>query len=163
MRTAEQAELGTSSEALDLDNLEYTPVHYMWDFSFARREPALYARIVAARLFELWMHPNGLDRLPGPLKLPYQIGHALILLLAGGGLWAVFQIRHWALLAWCLVLPYITVLSIYFKPNPRYTLPFLPLVFILTVLGTCSAWQCLRHKTALRTGSGVDSGMVSKQ
>jgi 4-amino-4-deoxy-L-arabinose transferase-like glycosyltransferase len=142
-KTVERTELGTSPQDLDLDDLAYTPVRYMWDFSFARQEPILYARIIAARLFELWLHPNGLDRLPGPLKLPYQIGHGLLLLLAACGLWMVVRMRHWPLLAWYLTLPYITVLSIYFKPNPRYTLPFLPLIFVLAAMAFDSGLQSL--------------------
>jgi 4-amino-4-deoxy-L-arabinose transferase-like glycosyltransferase len=142
-RDLEDAELGTLPQDLDLDDLAYTPVRYMWDFSFARQEPILYARIIAARLFELWLHPNGLDRLPGPLKLPYQIGHGLLLLLAACGLWMVVRMRHWPLLAWYLTLPYITVLSIYFKPNPRYTLPFLPLIFVLAAMAFDSGLQSL--------------------
>jgi 4-amino-4-deoxy-L-arabinose transferase-like glycosyltransferase len=144
--TGEQAELGTSPEMLDLDNLAYTPVRYVRSLSFARRNPTLYARIVGARLLELWGHPNGLNRLPGPLRWPYQIGHWLLLLLAGGGLWATTRARHWSLLAWCLVLPYVTLLGIFVTPNPRYTLPFLPLVFILAVTGLDSTVLFIRRE-----------------
>jgi 4-amino-4-deoxy-L-arabinose transferase-like glycosyltransferase len=153
---ARDTEEGTSSEVLDQDDLAYAPMRYMWNLSFARRDPILYARILVARLFELWLHPNGLDRLPGPLKLPYQVGHGLILLLAGCGLWIAARERHWPLLAWSLILPYVTVFSIYFKPNPRYTLPFLPLVFTLAALGIYWIWQFLRRKVTMWTGSEVD-------
>jgi hypothetical protein len=136
----------TSPEALDMDDLAYAPAQYVRDFSFARREPALYARIMVARLMELWAHPNGLHRLPNPLRLPYQIGHGVILLFAAGGLWMAMRMKHWPLLAWCLVLPYITVFSIYFKPNPRYTIPFLPLIFLLAVSGTWNIVQFVREK-----------------
>jgi hypothetical protein len=136
----------TSPEALDMDDLAYAPAQYVRDFTFARREPALYARILIARLLELWAHPNGLHRLPNPLRLPYQIGHGAILLLAAGGLWVAIRMKHWPLLAWCLILPYITVIGVYFKPNPRYTIPFLPLVFILMATGSSSIWQYVRAR-----------------
>lgn len=146
---AEQTELGTSSQALDLNNLAYTPGRYVRSLSFARQEPILYARIIVARLIELWGHPNGLNRLPQPLRLPYRIGHWLLLVLAGGGLWAATRMRHWSLLAWCLVLPYATLFGIYVKPNPRYTLPFLPLVFILAALALDSGQRLLRKEKFL--------------
>jgi 4-amino-4-deoxy-L-arabinose transferase-like glycosyltransferase len=142
----EYTELGASPQALDMDRLAYTPVHYVRSLSFARQEPVLYVRILAARLFELWLHPNGLNRLPESLRLPYQIGHGLILLLAGAGLWVAVRMRHWPLLVWCLVLPYNTVISVYTKPNPRYTIPFLPLVLILAALALDSGLRLCREK-----------------
>jgi len=146
---AEQTELGTSLQTLDMDNLAYAPTRYVLNLSFARQNPTLYTRIIVARLLELWGHPNGLDRLPGPLQLPYQIMHWLILLLAGSGLWAAIRVHHWPLLALCIILPYITVFVIYFKPNPRYTLPFLPLVFILAALALESGLQLVRKEKLL--------------
>ncbi|MBU0492660.1 MAG: glycosyltransferase family 39 protein [Chloroflexi bacterium] len=134
----QDAEQGTSPETLDENDLAYAPMRYVWDLSFARQEPVLYARILAAKLLELWGHPNGLDRLSRALGLIYQVGHWALLGLTGLGLWQAWRVRHWPLLAWCLVLPYVTVFSIYFKPNPRYTLPFLPLIVMLAVLGL--AW-----------------------
>ncbi len=148
---ARDAEQGTSSEALDEGDLAYAPMRYMWDWDFARQEPLLYTRIIAAKLSELWLHPNGLDRLPSSLKLPYQVGHGMILLLAGGGLWTATRERHWPLLAWSLILPYVTVFSLYFKPNPRYTIPLLPLVFILASLSIISAGRFMRRLHIDRT------------
>lgn len=145
---ARDVEQSTSSEALDEGDLAYAPMRYMWDWDFARQEPLLYTRIIAAKLSELWLHPNGLDRLPGLLKLPYQVGHGLILLLAGCGLWTAARRRHWSLLAWSLILPYVTVFSLYFKPNPRYTLPFLPLIFILATIGAAMILEFLTRKRA---------------
>lgn len=137
----ETVEMGISPKDLDMNDLAYTPVRYVRSLSFARREPTLYMRIIIARFLELWGHPNGLNRLPESLRLPYQIGHGVILLLAIGGLWTAIKMRHWPLLGWCLVLPYITVLSIYTNPNPRYTLPFVPLIFVLAILQIDSILQ----------------------
>jgi len=143
---AKQGRLGTLPQGLDLGNLAYTPVRYVRSFSFARQNPTLYARIIAAQLFELWGHPNGLNRLPESLRLPYRMGHLVLLLIAGIGLWNTVRIRHWPLLVWCLVLPYGTVLGIFVKPNPRYTLPLLPLVLVLAVLGLDSFLPSSRLK-----------------
>jgi len=143
---AEQVNLGTLPEGLDLGNLAYAPVRYVRSLSFARQNPTLYARIIAARLFELWGHPNGLNRLPGSLRLPYRMGHMALLLIAGIGLWKTIRIRHWPLLVWCLVLPYGTVFGIFVKPNPRYTVPLLPLVLVLAVLGLDSLLSSARLK-----------------
>ena len=132
---AKQAALGASPQALDVNNLAYTPARYVRDLSFARQQPVLYARILFARLLELWGHPNGLNRLPQSLRWAYQIGHWGLLLMAVIGLRIAALNRYKVLLAWSIILlPYVTAFGIYVKPNPRYTLPFLPLVFILATL-----------------------------
>ena len=69
-----------------------------------------------------------------------------LLLIAGIGLWKTIRIRHWPLLVWCLVLPYGTVFGIFVKPNPRYTVPLLPLVLVLAVLGLDSLLSSARLK-----------------
>lgn len=101
-------------------------------------EPSTYLRQLFNRLVEFWLHPNGLQSLPRNLFVRglYIAVHICLLSLAGLGLVPELVKRNVAAGNLALLLMYITGTALFFAaPNPRYTLPFLPIVFIFTARG----------------------------
>jgi 4-amino-4-deoxy-L-arabinose transferase-like glycosyltransferase len=100
--------------------------------------PATYLRHLVNRFVELWLHPNGLASLPNQLLLQalYVGVHLLILGLAGIGMVTGLRRRDAGTGVLAIILLYFTATSLFFSnPHPRYTLPALPLVFVLTAMG----------------------------
>lgn len=130
----EPSQLAAELQSLNMNDLAYTPTRYLYDLTFLREHSVLYARIITARLFELWGHPIGLNRLPSTLQPLYRVVHLTILSLAVVGFALVWRMRNRRMVWLCTVVPYVTVVRIYTRPYPRYTLPFLPLVFVLVAV-----------------------------
>jgi 4-amino-4-deoxy-L-arabinose transferase-like glycosyltransferase len=115
---------GNLSENLDLD--------------FILSHPGTFARRMFNRFIEYWFHPNGLWSLPDVfgVRALYVVGHAVLVLLAGLGIGTSVFERRWSAWGLIAVLLYITGLNLTtYGPNPRYNLPFLPIVFIFTARG----------------------------
>jgi len=111
----------------------------MTNIKQALTDPVTYLRHLGNRLVEFWLHPNGLESLPGNLgiRAVYIALHVGMLGVAVVGMVAGLQRRDVATGALALLLVYITGTCLFFTgPNPRYTLPFLPIVFIFTAWGT---------------------------
>ena len=101
-------------------------------------DPVTYLRHLGNRLVEFWLHPNGLESLPGNpiIRAGYIAAHIGMLGAAIVGMVAGLQRRDVATGVLALLLAYITGTCLFFTgPNPRYTLPFLPIVFIFTASG----------------------------
>lgn len=101
-------------------------------------EPLTYLRQLFNRLVEFWLHPNGLESLPATLFVRglYIAVHICLLALAGLGLAPELVKRNVAVGNPVMLLIYITGTALFFgAPNPRYNLPFLPLVFVFTASG----------------------------
>jgi len=137
-KSAEHYErFGSSSDMMRITNL------------FA--DPMTYLRRLVNRLVEFWLHPNGLEALPGNffIRAVYIVLHVGMLGLAGVGIFTYLKRRDIVVGGFALLLIYATGSSLFFtNPNPRYTLPFLSLVFILAAMGVGSTWQFLRRKRA---------------
>jgi 4-amino-4-deoxy-L-arabinose transferase-like glycosyltransferase len=101
-------------------------------------EPLTYLRQLFNRLVEFWLHPNGLESLPESLfvRVLYIAVHICLLALAGLGLVPELVRRDTAVGNLALLLVYITGTALFFgAPNPRYNLPFLPIVLIFAANG----------------------------
>jgi 4-amino-4-deoxy-L-arabinose transferase-like glycosyltransferase len=127
--------------------------------------PVSYLRQLVNRFVEYWLHPNGLESLPDNLvvRAVYVAVHVGMLGLAGVGLVSGLRRRDVATGIFALLLGYVTGTNLFFTgPNPRYTLPFLPIVFVLaaagalwlgqTVVSKRWSWQCQRHTNSLQEG-----------
>jgi 4-amino-4-deoxy-L-arabinose transferase-like glycosyltransferase len=111
--------------------------------------PTTYLYHLGHRLVEVWLHPNGLESLPDNLVVRsiYIALHICMLVLAGVSVVAGLKRRDVIIGIFTLLLVYVTGMSLFFTaPNPRYTLPSLPLIFILSALGLGSVWQYLRRR-----------------
>ncbi len=100
--------------------------------------PGIFLRHLANRFAELWLHANGLESLPDSpaLRAAYTALHVALLGLAGAGVFAGLKRRNLAAGVIGLLLVYASGVLLFFRgPIPRYTLPFLPLVFALAALG----------------------------
>lgn len=100
--------------------------------------PKTYLRHLANRLSELWLHPNGLLSLPDNLiiRAIYVAAHLCLVGLAVGGIVVGLRRRDVAVGTLSLLLMYFTGTCLFFTgSHPRYTLPFLPLLFVLMVVG----------------------------
>jgi 4-amino-4-deoxy-L-arabinose transferase-like glycosyltransferase len=109
------------------------------DLGFVLSQPGTFARRMFNRFVEYWFHPNGLWSLPEVfiVRALYVAGHAVLIMLAGLGIGLTFMARRWSAWGLIAVLLYITGLNLTtYGPNPRYNLPFLPIVFIFTARGT---------------------------
>ncbi|MFW6116802.1 MAG: ArnT family glycosyltransferase [bacterium] len=105
---------------------------------FIFSHPSTFARRMFNRFVEYWFHPNGLWSLPEVfiVRALYVAVHAVLILLAGSGIGLALASRTWSVLGLIAVLFYITGLNLTtYGPNPRYNLPFLPIVFIFTARG----------------------------
>jgi 4-amino-4-deoxy-L-arabinose transferase-like glycosyltransferase len=100
--------------------------------------PVGYLRQLVNRFVEYWLHPNGLESLPDNLivRAVYVAVHVGMLGLAGVGLASGLRRRDVATGVLTLLLGYVTGTNLFFTgPNPRYTMPFLPIVFVLAAAG----------------------------
>jgi 4-amino-4-deoxy-L-arabinose transferase-like glycosyltransferase len=116
----------------------YGQTRDMVDISRLFSEPIAYLRQLFNRLVEFWLHPNGLESLPESLFIRgfYIAVHICLLALAGLGLVPELVRRDIAAGNLALLLVYITGTALFFgAPNPRYNLPFLPIVFIFAANG----------------------------
>ncbi len=119
-------------------------------------EPLTYLRHLINRVVELWLHPNGLESLPNilTLRVIYVLLHIIILGLAALGMVAGLRRRDVTTGVLTLVLLYFTATSLFFSnPHPRYTLPALPLVFVLTAMGLVIVWRRLLQGRAIKLAS----------
>jgi 4-amino-4-deoxy-L-arabinose transferase-like glycosyltransferase len=124
----------------------------LWKPSFFLSQPGTYLRYLFNRLVEFWLHPNGLLSLPKIflIRAGYIAAHVLMLGLA---LWQItINLRKQDAVTggMVLMLVYVTAVGIFLRrPNPRYNLPFLPIVFIFTARGALALYK----RFALRTPS----------
>lgn len=117
---------------------------------FLLEHPCTYCLHAARRLRELWLHPNGLASLPASAlaRWPYAAFHWVLLALALGAGVVGLRRRHGPTgILVALVLYDTVVLLLLSKPHPRYTLPLLPLVFVLAaqaLAGLSARWRAGR-------------------
>jgi 4-amino-4-deoxy-L-arabinose transferase-like glycosyltransferase len=110
----------------------------LWRVGFLLNDPATYARYVFSRLVEFWLHPNGLSSLPEDyvVRIGYVVVHIAMLGLA---LWQMIldlRRRDGPTGGLVIMLLYVTMVGVFLRrPNPRYNLPFLPIVFIFAARG----------------------------
>jgi 4-amino-4-deoxy-L-arabinose transferase-like glycosyltransferase len=115
--------------------------------------PATYFRHLGNRLVELWLHPVGLYSLPDnqivrALYVAFQVG---MLAFSSWGILVGIRQRSIPTGTSTLLLMYVTGTSaIVTMPNPRYTLPALPLIFVLSVSGASSICSSLKGTDAVR-------------
>jgi 4-amino-4-deoxy-L-arabinose transferase-like glycosyltransferase len=110
----------------------------LWNPRFLLREPVTYLRYIVNRLTEFWLHPNGLHSLPPhfALRAGYTAAHVGMLGLAAWQMAVHLRHRDAATGGLVLILLYITGVGVFLRrPNPRYNLPFLPIVFIFSARG----------------------------
>lgn len=118
---------------------------------FLLSDPATYLRHLINRFVELWLHPNGLESLPDnwAIRAVYVALHVGMLGLAGIGLVVGLRRRDQATGVIGLLLAYTTGVLLFFRgPIPRYTLPFLPMIFVLAASGTVWLLQFVARKKA---------------
>jgi hypothetical protein len=76
----------------------------------------------------------------------YRIGHGLMLALAMVGVVVAVRQRNWLAWTFILLLVYGTLLHIFASSAvPRYTIPYLPYVFIFFSVGLVSLFDIRRH------------------
>lgn len=117
---------------------KYGDVSENLDLGFILSHPVTFARRMFNRFIEYWFHPNGLWSLPDifVVRALYVAGHAALVILAGLGISIALSERGWSTWGLVAVLLYITGLNLTtYGPNPRYNLPFLPILFIFTARG----------------------------
>ena len=110
----------------------------LWKPSFFLNQPGTYLRYLFNRLVEFWLHPNGLWSLPEVfiIRVGYIAAHVLMLGLALWQMIVNLRARDTVTGGLVLLLIYVTAVGILLRrPNPRYNLPFLPIVFIFTAKG----------------------------
>jgi 4-amino-4-deoxy-L-arabinose transferase-like glycosyltransferase len=125
-----------------------------WKPSFFLNQPGTYLRYLFSRLIEFWLHPNGLGSLPKIflIRAGYIAAHVVMLGLALWQMIVNLRARDAATGGLMLLLIYITAVGILLRrPNPRYNLPFLPIVFIFTARGALVLYK----RFALRTPSAT--------
>jgi 4-amino-4-deoxy-L-arabinose transferase-like glycosyltransferase len=125
----------------------YALPSYMLNPNNVLREPGEYLSTVWAKFKFLWLHPNGLESVPGSaLKILYRIGHGLMLALALVGVVIAMRQRNWLAWALILLLGYGTLLHIFASTAiPRYSIPYLPYVFVFFSVGLVSLFDIRRH------------------
>jgi 4-amino-4-deoxy-L-arabinose transferase-like glycosyltransferase len=117
---------------------QYGRTSDLWNVDFLLHEPATYLRYIINRLIEFWLHPNGLHSLPPhfALRAGYTAAHVGVLGLAVWQMAVRLRGRDAATGGLVLILLYLTGIGVFLRrPNPRYNLPFLPIVFIFTARG----------------------------
>jgi 4-amino-4-deoxy-L-arabinose transferase-like glycosyltransferase len=133
---------------------KYGNVSENLNLSFILSQPGTFIRRMFNRFIEYWFHPNGLWSLPDifVVRALYIAGHAVLVLLAGVGIGITLSERNWSTWGLIAVLLYITGLNLTtYGPNPRYNLPFLPIVFIFAARGALVLYK----RFALRTPSAT--------
>lgn len=128
------------------------------NLDFMTQYPSMYLKMMYVRFQTLWFHPDGLDRLPGwPLKAAYVLGHLIFLGLGCFGMFLAIRERNKLTYPLILVFPYVTaVVLIWFRPQPRYKMPFLPYMFIFAVSGLFSVTSHLRQERPPAIGGEAD-------
>ncbi len=130
--------------------------------TFIAQHPLLFLQRMGNRFVEYWFHPNGLDSIPSVWKIGwlYSLGHALLIILATLAFGVeMLKNRRPVLLSFGLVLLMLTVLNLTtYGPNPRYNLPFLPLVFIFSASGIWLLHQRLFPINDSRLGARLEEG-----
>jgi len=109
------------------------------DFALSNSEE--YAQFIANRFIEIWLHPVGLYSLPDHILIRglYITIHFIMMGLAVMGLVSGLKKRNLGVGVTVWLLLYTTgVLVLFMAPRPRYSLPFLPPIFILAVIGLTS-------------------------
>jgi 4-amino-4-deoxy-L-arabinose transferase-like glycosyltransferase len=123
---------------------KYGDVSENLDLNFILSHPGTFARRMFNRFIEYWFHPNGLWSLPEIfiVRALYVAGHAVLVILAGSGISIALSERGWSAWGLVAVLLYITGLNLTtYGPNPRYNLPFLPILFIFTARGALTLFE----------------------
>jgi 4-amino-4-deoxy-L-arabinose transferase-like glycosyltransferase len=113
----------------------------LWNLGFALNHPATYVRYLFNRLVEFWLHPSGLWSLPEVLviRTAYIAAHTAMLALAAWQMLIGLRRREAVTGGLMILLAYVTVVgSMFNRPNPRYNLPFLPIIFIYAARGALS-------------------------
>jgi 4-amino-4-deoxy-L-arabinose transferase-like glycosyltransferase len=130
-----------------INDPRYTSPSYLLNPNNVRREPGKYLSRVWAKLKFLWLHPNGLESVPGSaLKTSYRIGHGLMLALALVGVVSAVRQRNWLAWTFILLLVYGTLLHIFASSAvPRYTIPYLPYVFVFFSAGLVFIFDMRRY------------------
>jgi 4-amino-4-deoxy-L-arabinose transferase-like glycosyltransferase len=114
----------------------------LWHLNFLLGEPRTYLRYVFNRLVEFWLHPNGLQSIPEAfiLRASYITAHVGMLGLAIWQITADLRKRDAVASGTVLLLLYLTAVGVFLRrPNPRYNLPFLPIVFVYAATGATKA------------------------
>lgn len=149
-RTASVLDAGSSRETPDprrlrspLDRARYADYHEMASVRSLLRDPAGYVWALLVRLEFTWLHPNGLQSLPGGvLRWLYRLGHLVVLLLAVTGFAEAFRSRRWRALVLAGVLIYTIVVHLFISTAvPRYSIPVLPLILLFATAGTLRLWD----------------------
>jgi 4-amino-4-deoxy-L-arabinose transferase-like glycosyltransferase len=116
----------------------------LWKPSFFLNQPGTYLRYLFNRLVEFWLHPNGLWSLPGifVIRAGYVAAHVGMLGLAVWQMIVGLRQRDAVAGGLVLLLVYVTVVGVFLRrPNPRYNLPFLPILFIFTARGALALFE----------------------
>jgi hypothetical protein len=128
-----------------------------FSLNFLMAHPDTYFRHLANRFIEYWFHPNGLQSLPENTVIRglYIVVHLTILGLAIVGMVSGLSLRESASGVLVLLMIYITVTSLFLTgPNPRYNLPFLPIIFTFTARGTWALIERFAPRKLLPTPPG---------
>jgi len=106
--------------------------------SYAINNPGTYIRYIFLQLVEFWLHPSGLLSLPNifVVRAGYIAVHVGMLGLALWQMVANLRQRDAVTGGLVVMLLYVTAVGVFvMRTNPRYNLPFLPIVFIFTARG----------------------------
>ena len=106
--------------------------------SYAINNPGTYIRYIFMQLVEFWLHPSGLLSLPNifVVRAGYITVHVGMLGLALWQMVANLRQRDAVTGGLVVMLLYVTAVGVFvMRTNPRYNLPFLPIVFIFTARG----------------------------
>jgi 4-amino-4-deoxy-L-arabinose transferase-like glycosyltransferase len=117
---------------------QYGRTSDLWSTRFALDQPGTYLRYLFNRLVEFWLHPNGLWSLPEVfiLRACYIAAHIGMLGLAVWQMIVNLRNRDGVTGALVMMLVYVTAVGVVLqRPNPRYNLPFLPVLFIFAARG----------------------------
>jgi len=142
-KTASQERFGRTSDMLRIGHL--------------LNHPTAYLRHLVNRFAEYWLHPNGLQSLPNYLivRSVYVAAHIGMLGLAIIGMLSGLRRREAATGVFTLLLAYITGTNLFLTvPNPRYNLPFLPILFIFTAKGALTLIKQFAYREPLPAQSG---------
>jgi 4-amino-4-deoxy-L-arabinose transferase-like glycosyltransferase len=142
------------SETVKRDIERFGQQSQWFSVEFLIQHPGTYFRHLINRFVEYWLHPNGLHSLPELflVRALYVAIHVCMLALAVVGMVIGLRHRDIASGVFVAVLINITITNLFFSgPNPRYNLPFLPIVFIFTARGALVLYKCF----ALRTPSAT--------
>ncbi len=129
-------------------------------------DPTTYLRHLANRLVEFWLHPVGLQSLPDNwiVRAVYIALHIGMLGLAGVSIVSGLKGRDVAIGIFTPLLVYVTGTCLFFTAShPRYTLPFLPLVFILAALGLDTILHSLWRRGTIGTQTALPVDPIPPQ